>query len=55
MHGTMNLKFKPDTNSQAHTEAKSQIGNELVGQFPIIEYNSDVVLDLDLKSSERLF
>jgi len=28
---------------------KPSIGNELVGQFPIRKYNSDVVLDLDLK------
>ena len=28
---------------------KSSIGNELVGQFHIRKYNSDVVLDLDRK------
>jgi len=28
---------------------KSSIGNELLGQFPIRKYNSDVVLDLDLR------
>jgi hypothetical protein len=28
------------------------IGNELVRQFPIRKYNSDVVLDLDLRFQE---